>query len=221
VTIAPVAPKPPAAASLNPSVNTNAAHGAASAARVAASAPRVAAPAPTPAPAAVHPPTVKAAADVPERRSAAKDTPPATKAVAESAERRAAVKDTPPAAKVAADTSERRLATKDTPPARDTVKESKDAARDSAAAKDKELARADSIEKKYVVQVGAFADASAASDTRSRLEKLGIRSYTQVIETEAGRRIRVRVGPFASREEADKALGKLRAAGLPSALMPM
>jgi DedD protein len=100
-------------------------------------------------------------------------------------------------------------------------------AREKAAAREavarealKDTSRSDTVEKRYIVQVGAFADATAASEARARAEKVGVRAYTQVIETEAGRRIRVRVGPFANREEADKALGKLRAAGLPTALLP-
>ncbi|NML15500.1 SPOR domain-containing protein [Azohydromonas sp. G-1-1-14] len=84
----------------------------------------------------------------------------------------------------------------------------------------REPARSETVERRYVVQVGAFADAAAASEARARAEKAGVRAYTQVIETDAGRRIRVRVGPFPNREEADKALGKLRAAGLPTALLP-
>lgn len=84
----------------------------------------------------------------------------------------------------------------------------------------RDTSRSDTVEKRYIVQVGAFADAAAASEARARAEKVGVRTYTQVIETDAGRRIRVRVGPFNSREEADKALGKLRAAGLSTALLP-
>lgn len=72
---------------------------------------------------------------------------------------------------------------------------------------------------RFVVQVGAFSEAAAARDTRSKVEKLGLKTYTQVVETEAGRRIRVRVGPFASRDDADKAAGRIRSAGLPSAVL--
>ena len=67
---------------------------------------------------------------------------------------------------------------------------------------------------RYVVQVGAFAEASAASELRGRAEKLGLKTYTQVADTSAGKRIRVRLGPFASRDEADGALAKARAAGI-------
>ena len=67
---------------------------------------------------------------------------------------------------------------------------------------------------RFVVQVGAFADAAAAHETRLKVEKLGLKTYTQVAGTPAGNRIRVRAGPFASRSEAEKALAKVRAAGL-------
>lgn len=74
---------------------------------------------------------------------------------------------------------------------------------------------------RFVVQVGAFADAGAARETRLKVEKLGLKTYTQVASTSAGERIRVRVGPFGSRDEADKALAKARAAGLSAVLLTL
>lgn len=73
-------------------------------------------------------------------------------------------------------------------------------------------------EGRYVVQVGAFAEVTAAREARQKVEKLGLKTYTQVVETSSGKRIRVRVGPFASRGEADKAADKIKSAGLPSAV---
>ena len=66
---------------------------------------------------------------------------------------------------------------------------------------------------RFVVQVGAFADAATAGSTRSKVEKLGMKTYTQSVDTSAGKRIRVRVGPFASRDEADKAAARIKSAG--------
>lgn len=74
---------------------------------------------------------------------------------------------------------------------------------------------------RFVVQVGAFADAAAARETRSKVEKLGLKSYTQVVETSSGSRIRVRAGPFGSRDEADKALAKAKAAGLNAVVLTL
>lgn len=76
-------------------------------------------------------------------------------------------------------------------------------------------------EGRFVVQVGAYAEAASAREARQRAEKLGLKTYTQVVETQAGNRIRVRVGPFASRDEADRAAGKLKSAGLPAALLTL
>jgi len=81
--------------------------------------------------------------------------------------------------------------------------------------------KADAPEAKgrMVVQVGAFADAAKANETRQRLEKSGLPTYTQVVETKDGKRIRVRVGPFASKAEAEKAIGKIRSLNLPVAVL--
>ncbi len=72
---------------------------------------------------------------------------------------------------------------------------------------------------RFIVQVGAYADAAAAREMRAKVEKLDLKTYTQVVETSSGSRTRVRVGPFASREEADKALAKVRGAGLGNAMV--
>lgn len=74
---------------------------------------------------------------------------------------------------------------------------------------------------RFVVQVGAFADEAAARETRSKVDKLGLKSYTQVVETASGSRIRVRAGPFSSRDEADKAMAKARAAGLTAVVLTL
>jgi DedD protein len=73
---------------------------------------------------------------------------------------------------------------------------------------------------RYAVQVGAYAEARAVQDVRARLDKLGLRSSVQTVTTDAGPRTRVRLGPYASRDEADKAAAQLRAAGLPGMIVP-
>jgi DedD protein len=76
-------------------------------------------------------------------------------------------------------------------------------------------------EARFVVQVGAFADAEAARETRKQVEKLGLKTYTQVAQTASGSRIRVRVGPFATRDEAETALAKVKTAGLAAVLLTL
>jgi len=74
---------------------------------------------------------------------------------------------------------------------------------------------------RFVVQVGAFAEAESARETRQKAEKLGLKTYTQVAQTPGGNRIRVRIGPFANRAEADAALSKARAAGMTAVVLTL
>lgn len=74
---------------------------------------------------------------------------------------------------------------------------------------------------RLVVQVGAFADADKAQEVRLKLEKAGLKTYTQVAETKDGKRIRVRVGPFASKAEADKAASKIKTLDLPASILTL
>jgi DedD protein len=63
---------------------------------------------------------------------------------------------------------------------------------------------------RFVVQVGAFADEAKSREVRTKLEKAGFKTYTHVADTKEGKRTRVRVGPFTSRDEADKAASKIK-----------
>lgn len=76
-------------------------------------------------------------------------------------------------------------------------------------------------EGRFVVQVGAFADPAKARETRARVERAGLKTYTHVADTKSGRRIRVRVGPFATRGEADKAASKIKGLDLPAAILTL
>jgi DedD protein len=76
-------------------------------------------------------------------------------------------------------------------------------------------------EGRFVVQVGAFADQSKAREARLRVERAGLKTYTNVAETKDGRRIRVRVGPFGTRAEADKAASKIKGLDLPAAILTL
>ena len=76
-------------------------------------------------------------------------------------------------------------------------------------------------EGRFVVQVGAFADAARAHEVRLKLERAGLKTYTHVAETKDGKRIRVRVGPFAARAEAEKSAEKIKKLNLPAALLTL
>lgn len=72
---------------------------------------------------------------------------------------------------------------------------------------------------RFVVQVGAFADAAKAQAARRKLEAAGLKTYTHIADTKEGKRTRVRVGPFDSRAEADKAAAKVKGLDLPAAVL--
>ena len=62
---------------------------------------------------------------------------------------------------------------------------------------------ADTSKTGFVVQVGAFADANAATALRDKLRGAGFNAFTDAVNTDAGKRTRVRVGPAMNRAEAD------------------
>jgi len=74
---------------------------------------------------------------------------------------------------------------------------------------------------RFIVQVGAFSDEAKAREARQKLERAGITTYTQAVQTKDGMRTRVRVGPFQGREQAEKASAKIKALGLPAAILTL
>ncbi len=100
-----------------------------------------------------------------------------------------------------------------TEPKADVKSEAKPEAKPEAKAEVKEdktdAANKDAAQR-FVVQVGAFADEAKSREVRTKLEKAGFKTYTHVADTKEGKRTRVRVGPFTSRDEADKAASKIK-----------
>jgi DedD protein len=76
-------------------------------------------------------------------------------------------------------------------------------------------------ELRLVLQVGAYADAAKAREARLKLEKAGLKTYTQVVGTKDAQRTRVRVGPFTTRADADKAADKIKALDLPVTVLTL
>jgi DedD protein len=74
---------------------------------------------------------------------------------------------------------------------------------------------------RFVVQVGAYNDVERLRAARAKLEKLGFKSYTQDVESPTGKRTRVRVGPYGSRQEAENAAAKVKAAGMQTAILSL
>lgn len=77
------------------------------------------------------------------------------------------------------------------------------------------------VKPRHIVQVGAFVDPNLAQEARMKLERSGLVTYTQISNTPDGPRTRVRLGPFLTRAEADKAAAKARALGLSAAILAL
>ncbi len=74
---------------------------------------------------------------------------------------------------------------------------------------------------RFIVQVGAYADVAKAREARLKLEKAGLKTYTQVVNPPEGKRIRVRVGPYESKAEVDKVAEKIRKLDLSAQILEL
>lgn len=74
---------------------------------------------------------------------------------------------------------------------------------------------------RFIVQVGAYADNAHAHEVRLKLEHAGLKTYAQAVDTKDGKRIRVRIGPFTTKAEADKAAEKVKKLNLPASLLTL
>ncbi|HTO48826.1 MAG TPA: SPOR domain-containing protein [Burkholderiales bacterium] len=66
----------------------------------------------------------------------------------------------------------------------------------------------------YLVPLGAFANKDNVKALEAKLAKAGVKYYTEVVTTPAGEQTRVRAGPFATKEAAEKSREHLKSLGL-------
>jgi len=78
---------------------------------------------------------------------------------------------------------------------------------------DKKLATAGAIAPVYV-QIGVFSDAGNIKQLQQKLSGMGLKSFTEKIDTSKGEKTRLRAGPFSTRPAAEAALEKIKAGGL-------
>lgn len=62
----------------------------------------------------------------------------------------------------------------------------------------------------FYVQYGAFSEAKNAKQKQAELKAKGIATYTEVVKTSSGDKIRVRSGPYVTREAAEKVRQKVK-----------
>jgi len=72
----------------------------------------------------------------------------------------------------------------------------------------------------FVIQVVALADAAKAKELQAKITAGGLKAYTEVVQTAKGPVTRVRVGPYASREAAEKARQQLQRLQLDGKVVP-
>ena len=73
---------------------------------------------------------------------------------------------------------------------------------------------------KFTVQVAALATQEKINELQAKLKAAGIASHSQKIVTKTGEVTRIRVGPFESKQEAEKMRAKLTGLGLGGTLIP-
>lgn len=66
----------------------------------------------------------------------------------------------------------------------------------------------------HLVLIGAFANEENVRIIKTKLGEMGIRTYTEALDTPQGRKTRVRAGPFPNKEAAEKALEKMKRIGV-------
>jgi DedD protein len=72
----------------------------------------------------------------------------------------------------------------------------------------------------FVIQVAALSDVAKARELQARITGGGLKAYTEVVQTSKGPVTRVRVGPYASREAAEKARPALQRLQLDGKVVP-
>lgn len=70
----------------------------------------------------------------------------------------------------------------------------------------------------YLVLIGAFSNEANVRNLKAKLGEQGIKTFSEPLDTPQGKKTRVRAGPFASREAAEKALEKMQKIGVSGAI---
>ncbi len=148
---------------------------------------------------------------------AARASEPVRPAAAKTVQVAAASTDKPAAPKATSAKAAKADATK-SDAAASAPKTAADSAAPASADKPKASAKASKTKKSWYVQAGAFAQEGNAQNVRLRIEAAGLETSTAPYETQAGRLIRVRVGPFTAKADAEKAALQVQALDLPAVL---
>jgi DedD protein len=70
------------------------------------------------------------------------------------------------------------------------------------------------------IRIGAFSNPVNVRQLQTKLGEIGIKVFTEPLESPEGRKTRVRAGPFDSREAAEQALKKMKRIGVNGVIAP-
>ena len=79
----------------------------------------------------------------------------------------------------------------------------------------------DKVARRFLVQIGAYSNVQSARTVSDRVVQAGLRPYQETVKTAQGDWIRVRVGPFTSRQDAERAQQDLKRAGVTAAIIAL
>lgn len=172
--------------------------------------------APTPLPTApAAPVAVASAAPAPAAAAVAPSPAPVPVALPAVAEPKPAAVPVPPAAPVPAAKAADKPAEKAAPkPAEKPVAKPAEKAEKAVAEKP---AKADG---QWVVQLGAYKESGNVKLLLAKLKEVGVPGYTEKFESPQGPRTRVRAGPFANRDAAEKAQKRIKIIGVDGPVAP-
>ncbi len=66
----------------------------------------------------------------------------------------------------------------------------------------------------YLILIGAFSNEGNVKNLKEKLGQQGVKTFTEPLDTPQGKKTRVRAGPFANRDAAEKALEKMQKIGV-------
>lgn len=140
----------------------------------------------------------------------AKADPPAQPSAPAAAEPKAATREPErPATKVASPKAE---VAKSPEPSKKT--EAKPPAAATGASLEAQRAQAALSDEAWMVPLGTFANPDNVRQLQAKVGAAGVKTVTEVLKTSEGEKIRLRGGPFKTKQEAEKARDSLKAVGL-------
>ena len=80
--------------------------------------------------------------------------------------------------------------------------------------KSPDAAAGNSSSGQFVILIGAFSNQANVKQLQSKIGELGMKVYTESLDSPEGKKTRVRAGPFPNRDAADKALDKMKRIGV-------